>query len=181
MLKSQGNEDPAFDDDWASSIYLYRRTKSPLFHRDIVTHRPPVTLLVIAVGENVIFDPSREEIAVAEALLAVTIGDGENHDQQTHATVNPTRNLRLLAMRTIDPPSRLTQPGVPNEINTATGGVTKGALDQMETRDADVSGVWKPPRGGIKRGIISKMVRMVLKPGGVGEEVLSGLESVEVG
>lgn len=42
-------------------------------------------------------------------------------------------------------------------------------------------GVWRPRRGGIKRGVIARIVKMVLKKGGVGEEVLEGLEGVEVG
>lgn len=42
-------------------------------------------------------------------------------------------------------------------------------------------GVWRPRRGGVKRRVIASIVKMVLKKGGVGEEVLEGLEGVEVG
>lgn len=33
----------------------------------------------------------------------------------------------------------------------------------------------------MKRSLISRMVKMVLEKGGVGDEVMEGLESVEVG
>ena len=36
-------------------------------------------------------------------------------------------------------------------------------------------GVWKPQRGGMKRGTLARMVRMCVEGGGVGEEVLGGL------
>lgn len=136
--------------------------------------RPPVTLLVISAGENIIFDPSREEIAVADAVLAISItrdsaGDG----------------LKLLSIRTVDPPSRLTQPGVPNSENVATLGSTAAAEEaeivNPSTGEEEVSGVWRPRRGGVKRNTIAKMVKMVIGKGGVGEEVLEGLEGVEVG
>lgn len=34
---------------------------------------PAITLLVAAVGENVFFDPTREEMAVADCVLAVSM------------------------------------------------------------------------------------------------------------
>ena len=37
--------------------------------------RPPITLLVIVVGDNIIFDPSQEELAVAETALAVSVAE----------------------------------------------------------------------------------------------------------
>jgi exosome complex component RRP42 len=93
-----------------------------------------------------------------------------------------TGNLNLLAVRTIDPPSRLTPPGVPNALNTATGGTaatTEQTLTQRETLDEE--GVWQPPRGGAKRKLIAAMIQKVLKQGGVAEEVLDSLEAVELG
>lgn len=167
-LKSQGEEDPFFDDDWAVAEYLYPRStlkKSPSQHV-----RPPVTLLVISVGDNVIFDPNREEIAVADAVLAISVTRGEGE------------GLKLLSIRTIDPPSRLTQPGIPNSENVNMLGATPAeeiALSQA-TGEEEVSGVWRPRRGGVKRSVVANMVRTVLKKGGVGEEVLGGLEGVEV-
>ncbi|KAK2752217.1 hypothetical protein FQN55_008107 [Onygenales sp. PD_40] len=213
-LKSKDEEDPMFDDDWAAAEYLYpRRTHSHTTHTtssstthtskpptQITTHpfRPPVTLLVIAVGDNIIFDPSREEIAVAEAVLAVTVGRTTNfNSNRTNNNNNKDgegSTLKLLSIRTIDPPSRLTSPGIPNKENAATigfamtgagvgegeevgGGGVAAAVDTGE----DVAGVWSPRRGGVKRAVIARIVRMVLKRGGVGEEVMEGLEGVEVG
>ncbi|PYH75464.1 hypothetical protein BO82DRAFT_349227 [Aspergillus uvarum CBS 121591] len=194
-LKSKGEEDPFFDDDWNAAEYLYPRASSsfPKFGGSTaggivpppVQHvRPPVTLLVIAVGDNVIFDPNREEIAVADTVLAISVTrDGGSEG-----------GLKLLSIRTIDPPSRLTQPGVPNSENVATLGATTGAAGSEEqqpaaatavlnpvTGEEEVPGVWRPRRGGVKRRTVAKMVKLVLEKGGVGEEVLEGLESVEVG
>lgn len=44
----------------------------------------------------------------------------------------------------------------------------------------EVEGVWRPRRGGVKRSVIARMIKTVLSKGGVGEEVLEGLEGVEV-
>lgn len=162
-LKSTGEEDPFFDDDWAAAEYLYPRSKpssGPSYHI-----RPPVTLLVISVGENVIFDPNREEISVADAVLAISIT--RSHDSDA---------LKLLSIRSIDPPSRLTQPGVPNSENASMLGATPSDNAGQE----EVSGVWRPLRGGIKRTVIARMIKTLLGKGGVGEEVLEGLEGVEV-
>ena len=137
--------------------------------------RPPVTLLVMAVGNNVIFDPAKEELAVADVAVAVSVGDAPRGKQAE-------RNLRLLSIRTIDPPSRLTAPGVPDEKNTATGLPTQAK--QPETRAVEtrsVEGVWKAPRGGAKLAIIGTMLRKVLAKDGVADEVLDGLEAVELG
>ncbi|KAE8355305.1 putative exoribonuclease family protein [Aspergillus coremiiformis] len=175
-LKSQGEEDPFFDDDWNSAEYLYPRSTSKaqvsLFSSQQV--RPPVTLLVISVGENVIFDPNREEIAVADTVLAISITRDSDSD-----------SLKLLSIRTIDPPSRLTQPGVPNSENVTTLGSTATAEEAVilntSTGEEEVPGVWRPRRGGVKRSIVARMIKLVLEKGGVGEEVLEGLEGVQVG
>lgn len=95
--------------------------------------------------------------------------------------------MKLLSLRTIDPPSRLTQLGIPNSENAATVGSMAVAEEAAFLAGAGGGGgngnnsVWRPRRGGVKRGVISKMVRMVLGKGGVGDEVLEGLEGVEVG
>lgn len=39
-----------------------------------------------------------------------------------------------------------------------------------------VQGVWNPPRGGMKRGLVAGVVKSVVEEGGVGEEVLEALE-----
>ncbi|KAE8379915.1 putative exoribonuclease family protein [Aspergillus bertholletiae] len=172
-LKSQGEEDPFFDDDWDAAEYLYPRSTTTAFPTCSQKVRPPVTLLVVSVGENIIFDPDREEIAVADTVLAISITRDSDSD-----------NLKLVSIRTIDPPSRLTQPGVPNSENVTTLGSTAAAeavVLNPSTGEDEVPGVWRPRRGGVKRSTVARMVKLVLEKGGVGEEVLEGLESVQVG
>ena len=185
-LKSKGEEDPFFDDDWDVAEYIYPRshhTKGTTSSGPTPSQyvRPPITLLVISAGDNIIFDPSREEIAVADTVLAVSV----TRDSTSTNTSDEAR-LKLLSIRTVDPPSRLTQPGVANAENVATLGSTAGAeeaslLDPSTTGEEDRPGVWRPRRGGVKRATIGKIVKMVIRKGGVGEEVLEGLEGVEVG
>ena len=97
------------------------------------------------------------------------------------------RSLRLLSVRTIDPPSRLTAPGVPNSVNAAAwaaqgvGAAAKNPDARAAGDTPDVAGVWKAPRGGTKMGVLSAMVAKVLESGGVADEVLDGLEGVELG
>ncbi|KAH0543896.1 hypothetical protein FGG08_001797 [Glutinoglossum americanum] len=193
-LISEADEDPLFDNDWEASIHLYpRHNKSseptpskPTATKPKPREQPPVTLLVTVVGENIFFDPSLEEIAVADLLLAVsiseTIDDSEPPPEPKPTTTKPPRNIRLLSLRTIDPPARLTPPGVPDALNTA---VTQAETpkNKAATTDADVdySGVWVPPKGGSKRKLIGRIIQMVIEHGGVGEEVLEGLEGVDVG
>ncbi|KAF7620722.1 hypothetical protein AFLA_006022 [Aspergillus flavus NRRL3357] len=173
-LKSKGEEDPFFDDDWDAAEYLYPRSTSTASATPSQQVRPPVTLLVVSVGENIIFDPDREEIAVADTVLAVSITRDSDSD-----------SLKLVSIRTIDPPSRLTQPGVPNSENVTTLGSTaaaeEAAILNPSTGEEEVPGVWRPRRGGVKRSTVARIVKLVLEKGGVGEEVLEGLEGVQVG
>lgn len=175
-LKSHGEEDPFFEDDWDLAEYLYPRPSSSKKRNASQQARPPVTLLVISAGNNVIFDPTREEIAVADAVLAVSVGREDDKG-------NSEAKLKLLSIRTIDPPSRLTQPGIPDSENAATLGTTAAdeAAVNVSSTDEEVRGVWRPRRGGVSRTLISKMLKMVLEKGGVGDEVMEGLEGVEVG
>ncbi|KAL8940528.1 MAG: hypothetical protein Q9211_002231 [Gyalolechia sp. 1 TL-2023] len=147
---SRIDEDPHFNDDWDAAQALYDDA------------RPPFALLVISVGENIFFDPSREELAVADAVCAVTVGTTPN-PQSGHKNQAEGSGLRLLSLRTIDPPARL------------------AAAASATTEDEDDPGLWKPARGGMKRAIIAKMVKMILEPGGVGEEVMKGLEGFSGG
>lgn len=168
QLKSEEDEDPLFDDDWEASTYLYPRG-------DNAISRPPVTLLVMAVKENIIFDPSREELAVADVILAVSVSGASRKEDQ----VDRSRNLRLLAVRTIDPPSRITHPSLPNVTDVATGGsATTIEETNTKTEVLDIEGVWQPHRGGTSRKLISAMIHQVLEAGGVAEEVLDGLDTV---
>lgn len=178
-MKSELEEDPLFDDDWEAAVFLYPRDKKSKGHA-----RPPITLLVMAVQDNIIFDPSKEELAVAEVVLAVSVGERSTGASSTDTEAmeidsKPARNLRLLSVRTIDPPSRLTPPGVPNFLNTATGGSAAESMQHSE--NVETEGVWQPPRGGAKRKLIATMIQRVLEKGGVAEEVLDGLDAVDLG
>lgn len=170
-LKSEQDEDPLFDDDWDAAVSLYSKAKGSGTQKSI--DKPPVIVLAMAVGPNIIFDPCKEELAVADAILAIACT----------TTNTASTGARLVSVRTIDPPSHLTPPGVPNSMNSATGGTapasTAEALTQREVL-AD-SGVWTPPRGGMKRAMISQVVKMVVQSGGVAEEVINALQAIEVG
>lgn len=159
-----------FDDDWDASVFLYPRATA--------TSRPPITLLVMAVQNNIIFDPSSSELAVAEVVLAVSVG--EKHAAEGEMDVDSGRKLRLLSVRTIDPPSRLTHPGVPNALNTATGGAAAESPELAVSQRESVAeeGVWQPPRGGAKRKLIATLIAKVLEKGGVADEVLDGLDAL---
>jgi len=171
---SEPGDDPLFDDDWDAAVLLYPTASTNR------TSRPPVTLLVLTVGTNIIFDPSREELAVADAVLAVSFAPDDEG------------RLQLVALRTVDPPSRLTPPGVPDVVNpatavgaaaTAAGGKEGSGAVPTASQDTLMSStkgnVWAPPRGGMKRELVKTIVEAVLRPGGVGEEVLAGLAGVE--
>ncbi|KAM4059261.1 3' exoribonuclease family protein [Hirsutella rhossiliensis] len=154
-LKSEGDEDPMFDDDWEASRFLYPRQGAA------AGSRPPVTLLVISVGDSIIFDPAKEELAVADTALAVSVSE-----------------LRLLSLRTVDPPSRLTPPGVPDSANVATNGAAQAQAHSAEGQPEE--GVWKAPLGGTKFGVLNGIIQAVLDKGGVTHEVLDGLEAIDL-
>ena len=171
-LKSEQDEDPLFDDDWDAANLLYPYSQKHGQRLD----RPPITLLVITVGPNIIFDPSKEELAVAEAVLALSVSLSSS---STKIESNSNGALKLIAIRAIDPPSRLTPPGIPNAVNT---GETQNTADEafaLRELAAAGSGVWKPPRGGMKRDLLHIITKSVLKEGGVAEEVLAALVSVQ--
>jgi exosome complex component RRP42 len=202
-----------FDDDWAASQFIYPPNGSDSKNK---TSRPPITLLVMAVGDNIIFDPSKEELAVADCALAVSVGETDVDVDDIPVSVSvsvpgtdrptPTimdvdvdqevktglvgRGLRLLSVRTIDPPSRLTAPGVPNAVNAAAWGhtptptaketTTTSSTGLRAAETGSVEGVWKAPRGGTKIALIGTMVQKILESGGVAYEVLEALDGVEL-
>ncbi|EXJ90843.1 hypothetical protein A1O1_03948 [Capronia coronata CBS 617.96] len=145
-LKSEGEEDPVADDDWMASTYLYPRGKAS---SGVV--KPPVILLVVVVGENAIFDPSREELAVADGVVAVSVAAG----------VDDGDPCKVLAVRMIDTPARDTMKGVPQSGEAPEG--------------VDVPGVWRPRLGGVKRSILKAVVKSVVVDG-VARDVISGLD-----
>lgn len=126
----------------------------------------------MSVNSNIIFDPSRDELAVADSVLAISCTSSSSSD--TNAP------LKMLAIRTIDPPSRLTGAGVPDAMNTTAGPTTLTVAEAMALREKDQGQtVWRPPRGGVKRSIVSEMIKMVVEKGGVGREVMDALAAVE--
>ena len=163
-LISEKDEDPLFNDDWEASLFLYPRSKV-----DGKAQKPPVTLLVMSVGDNILFDPSREELAVADGVLAVSA-----------TATGANEGLQMVALRTVDPPSRLIGAGVPNSLNTTAGAARLSTAEAMALREKDQGQtVWRQPRGGVRRAVVAKMIKMSLARGGVGDEVLEGLARVE--
>lgn len=63
-LISEPNEEPMFDNDWEASLLLYTGDEGDV---------PAITLLVAAVEENMFFDPTREEMSVADCVLGISI------------------------------------------------------------------------------------------------------------
>lgn len=167
-LKSEGEEDPLFDDDWEASQHLYRKArkgkrKSKIDKTSRGLSIPPITLLVMVVGTNVIFDPSREELAVADGLVAVSVAESTSSTSNLLDNSEPT--LRICSVRTIDTPSRDTMRGVP----------ASGESGQ----DEQAPGVWQPRTGGVKRSVLKEIVKVILGEGGqrgVAADVLDGIK-----
>lgn len=121
-------------------------------------------------------------------MLSVSVGQDSTSiptNSKSSSNSNSTA-LKVLSIRTIDPPSRLTSSGTPNTLNTATGGLAPaGSVDAHVLREGTRErGVWTPPRGGIKRGLIGRVLKMVVQDdeeggGGVGREVLEALEGIQ--
>ncbi|CAK7564208.1 MAG: Exosome complex component rrp42 [Sporothrix epigloea] len=188
-LVSEGDEDPLFDDDWDASTFLYQRGAS---QPTPIQARPPITLLVMTVGDNILFDPTAEELAVANAVLAISVGRAVSPSSASPSASSTasSSSLRLLAIRTIDPPSHLTAPGTPyNDANKPKAaavsssqgtGSTPTAPARVITETEDVYGVWKAPRGGAKVALLAAMTHKVLEKGGVADEVFAGLDGVEI-
>ncbi|PNS19908.1 hypothetical protein CAC42_7875 [Sphaceloma murrayae] len=165
-LISEKDEDPLFNDDWDAAFPLYPQLPA--------VSRPPITLLVMSVGNNILFDPTQEELAVADALLAVSVAE-------TRSNAGEKGELSVVAIRAIDPPSRSTNPGIPDDMNTATGGTAPTSKEEAIARreSIDPRKVWTPPRGGIKRPMVGRMVKAVVEKGGVGWEIIEALDAVE--
>ena len=155
-LISREEEDPHFDDDWDAAVPLYPKLsrKKP---DSIADHcpKPPMSIMVASVGSNLFFDPSREELTVADAVIVVTVAAQAESDM----------GAEVLGIRTLDPPAALT-----TSSSAALGGEPGfGKVDDGE-------GIWKPKRGGINRDAIARTIDLCSKKGGVGEEVLQALE-----
>jgi exosome complex component RRP42 len=129
----------------------------------------------MTIGPNILFDPSTEELAVADAVLALSLREDSNSNS------NPDHpRLHPIALRTIDPPSRLTAPGVSHAAH-ATAPTTTTTADVLAARETDAGfTTWRPPRGGLDRALVPRILKAVVGAGGVGWEVLEGLRGVEV-
>lgn len=193
-LKSEGDEDPMFDDDWEAAPFLYPRQGGSSTTTGSGS-RPPITLLVVAVGDSILFDPSREELAVADSALAVSLCEvrarrDDDGAESMDVDSESGRELRLVAMRTIDPPSRLTPPGVPSTANLAASGTVDASQQQQKLQQQQQlqqkvdenppEGVWKAPLGGTRFAVLDSIIQAVLEKGGVADEVLDGLEGVDL-
>ena len=145
-LVSERDEDPLFNDDWDAAVPLYDPKSS--------SNKPPITLLVMTVKDNILFDPTQEELAVADGLVAVSVAEGG---------------------------ARMTNPGIPNSMNPATGGALPNNKEEAQAmrESADPDKVWRLPRGGIKRAMIAPMIKAIVEKDGVGWEILDALNSVE--
>lgn len=89
-------------------------------------------------------------------MVAITIGGGDSGTEKGDA-------LSVLAVRSIDPPSRLSS--------------SSAVMDaEIAETEGDEEGVWRPRRGGVGRKVLARMVGMCVAEQGVGEEVLRGLE-----
>ncbi|TGZ82769.1 hypothetical protein EX30DRAFT_140532 [Ascodesmis nigricans] len=80
-LVSAPEEDPVFDDDYEACEWLFPREAGaggiPAVREGgkgmNKADTPAVTVLVAAVGDNVLFDPTREEMVVADCVAAVSV------------------------------------------------------------------------------------------------------------
>lgn len=127
-------------------------------------------MLAVAVGPNVFFDPSREELAVADVVLSVTFtSSSSSPPRSTPSKKHPSADdettqtpVHLLAIRTVEPPGR--------RLTSAVGTV------EERSSDAGGPGTWKKRAGGVRRDVVNQIVTLIVSKGGVGEEVLAGLE-----
>lgn len=151
---SQGDEDPLFNDDWQAATNLYARSNSRLgTDRPRYSPKPPISLIISSVGSNVFFDPSREELAVADAVLVLTIASASEDE------------VKVVAIRSIDSPAIVT---------TSSGPVGE---ERATYTPENSESVWKPKRGGVKTEVIRNVIDMISKPGGVGAEILAVLDA----
>ncbi|KAB8338960.1 hypothetical protein FH972_021900 [Carpinus fangiana] len=178
-LKSDPKDDPLFDDDWAAAVPLFPRAASGVY-----AVRPPITLLVITIGDNIIFDPTKEELAVANGVVAVSVAP-----QLTTVAAPAETSLELVAIRFVDPPSRLTPAGILNSRNPATAaGVAASTSTTQQTPSVHgrsgagqgQNAVWSPPCGGLNRKLLAKIMVAILQTDGVAFQILEALAAVEI-
>jgi exosome complex component RRP42 len=122
------------------------------------------------VGNNILFDPSKEELAVAESIIAVSIGFPNMANGKNDCG-------RILSVRSIDSPARLTPPGIPNSVNTTTASQQFTMQDVITARESfSDQGVWNPPRGGLPRSLVKRIMASIFGPGGIIQDIITGLD-----
>ncbi|KAG8531107.1 uncharacterized protein KY384_004464 [Bacidia gigantensis] len=187
-LISRGEEDPLFDDDWDAALPLYTSpspTSTPRITNTILSqqtattknsrNKPPVHLLVISVADNIFFDPSPEELAVADSVVVITLTTkARKRNEKSKAGEDDAKGgegVEVLGIRTLDPPAR------GSASSFAALAQQSGQPGGEGGGNEDEEGVWRPKVGGMKRAVLKKMTEMCIKRRGVGEEVMEGLES----
>lgn len=137
-LTSEPDEDPVFDDDWDASTPLYPAS----------SQLPPITLLVVGVGENIFFDPTREELAVGDCVLAISLAANSAKDTPG-----------VIGVRTLE---------------SGTGGLATGAKDVGGGGGGGIA-VGAASVGGVKRAVVKRIIKESLD---IGKEVFESLQGV---
>lgn len=130
---------------------------------------------MITVRDNLIFDPRETEIAVADSIVAVTV-----------VRDSTSKRLRVISIRTMDPPARHTMTGPIEASNVDPEGLPsvgrsaaspiKGSIPRGDPY-AGLESPWRPPMGGISRDFVRRIVKRCTEESGVGSELLDGLEA----
>ncbi|KAF8476993.1 hypothetical protein BDZ91DRAFT_708496 [Kalaharituber pfeilii] len=148
---SQGNEDPIFHDDWDLAIPLYAPT--PTTSATLAPPSlPPISLLVMTIGPNVLLDPSRDELSVAEAVWSITLLPSYS-----------TNKSRIAGIRTLET--------IPVVIEDKTVGAKPGIAPGAPIYEGGVVG----GRGGVAPETVKKAVKVV---GRCASEVWDALEGI---
>lgn len=136
-LTSDEDEDPVFNDDWDASTPLYPAS----------SQLPPITLLVVSVGENIFFDPTKEELFVGDCVLAVSL-----------ASNSIKHTPRVIGVRTLESGTSGIQTGTKN-VGGGGGGIAAEVVSM----------------GGVKRGVVKRIIKESLSVGKEVFEGLQGV------
>ena len=224
QLKSTGEEDPMFEDDWERATWLYAREgqgnkeKHPAETGSEAqyTLRPPLTLLLCAIEPHhpipdshltspatkptgtqdptrtmrpktkpatILLDPTRPELAVADCIVALSLGilsspfstSAAQQPPPPHHRTPPqpqdTLRFSITSLRTLDPPARDTFPG---SADAAGGPSTHAQNATVATDEVPPAGVWRPKAGGVRPGLFGECVRAVTGSGETGTGAAAG-------
>ena len=218
LLKSTGEEDPMFEDDWERAVELYPRDIQSTTTAGTISDShsslqpsilyPPLTLLLCAIDpppshspvqssattstepesqSTILLDPTRTELAVADAIIAVSLGILSSPSTDTPSTQSPTSkpklSLSITSLRTLDPLSRDTFPGFPADVADPSSAIpslshhdppTKATITTTPSKskpsstsatpnakanvdDHQAGGIWRPKVGGVRRGLFGQI------------------------